>query len=79
MPIKLGQAVKEKLDALVPASNRQDAVTPNVSVFFARELEAIEAVIYEFKKRELKYREFIPVSNRDNPGAENITTGEDYL
>lgn len=73
MPIKLSQEIQDRLDALVPASTRQDAVTPNVSVFFARELEAIEAVIYEFKKRELKYRTYIPVSNRDNPGAENIT------
>ena len=71
--IVLGQAVRERLDALVSVSERRDAVTPNVSVFFARELEAIEAIIYEFKKRELKYRDYISVSNRDNPGAENIT------
>lgn len=45
----------------------------NEGAFFARELESIESKLYEFKKRELKYREYIPVSNRDNPGAENIT------
>jgi len=42
-------------------------------IFFARELESIEEVLYEFKQRELKYRELVPVSNRDNPGAESIT------
>jgi hypothetical protein len=73
MPIKLDQAAKDRLDALIPVTGRQDAVTANTSVFFARELESIESTIYEFKKRELKYREYIPVSNRDNPGAENIT------
>ena len=52
---------------------RLDAITPNTSVFFARQLESIEARVFEFKKRELKYREFIPVSNRDSPGAETIT------
>lgn len=45
----------------------------NETVFFARQLEAIEAKAYEFKERELKHRKYIPVSNRDNPGAENIT------
>ena len=50
-----------------------DAVTPNASVFFARELESIEARMYVFKKKELKYRELIPVSNSDSPGANNIT------
>ena len=41
--------------------------------FFERELESIEAKLYEFKQRELMYRELIPVSNRDNPGAESLT------
>lgn len=48
----------------------QDA---NETLFFARQLEAIEAKAYEFKERELKHRKYIPVSNRDNPGAETIT------
>jgi len=48
----------------------QDA---NETLFFARQLEAIEAKAYEFKERELKHRKYIPVSNRDNPGAESIT------
>lgn len=50
-----------------------DAITSNASVFFARELESIEAKMYEFKKKELKYRELIPVSNSDSSGANNIT------
>ena len=52
---------------------RLDAVTPNAGIFMQRQLESIEQTVYLFKKRELKYREFIPVSNRDNPGAESIT------
>ena len=52
---------------------KMDAITPNASVFFARELESIEEKIYEIKRKELKYRELIPVSNRDNPGANSIT------
>ena len=61
--IRMDNGVKEKLDA----------ITPNASVFFARELESIESRLYDFKKRELKYRELIPVSNRDSAGAETIT------
>lgn len=45
----------------------------NETLFFQRQLEQIEAKLYEFKKRELKYRQYIPVSNRDNPGANTIT------
>ncbi len=45
----------------------------NETLFFARQLEAVEAKAYEFKERELKHRKYIPVSNRDNPGAESIT------
>ena len=45
----------------------------NETLFLERQLEEIEAKLYEYKQRELKYREYIPVSNRDNPGAESIT------
>lgn len=50
-----------------------DAIDPNAGMFMERQLEQIEASVYEFKQRELVYRELIPVSNRDNPGAETIT------
>jgi hypothetical protein len=50
-----------------------DAIDPNAALFMERELEAVEAEIYRFKERELKYRALIPVSNRDNPGAVTIT------
>ncbi len=50
-----------------------DAIDPNAGLFMERELESLEAEIYRFKERELKYRMLIPVSNRDNPGAESIT------
>jgi len=53
-------AVKHRLDA-------------NETLFLARELESIEAKLYEYKVRELKYRKLIPVSNQDNPGAETVT------
>lgn len=45
----------------------------NETLFLSRQLEEIESKLYEYKQRELKYREYIPVSNRDNPGAESIT------
>lgn len=45
----------------------------NETLFLARELESIEATLYEYKQKELKYRQLIPVSNRDNPGANTIT------
>lgn len=53
-------AVKHRLDA-------------NETLFFSRQLESIEAKMYEAKQREMKSRRYIPVSNRDNPGAETIT------
>jgi hypothetical protein len=53
--------------------HRLDAIDQNAALFMTRELEALEAEIYRFKERELKYRVLIPVSNRDNPGAETIT------
>ena len=54
-------------------SHRLDAISTNAALFMSRELESIEAEIYRFKERELKYRRLFPVSNRDSPGAETIT------
>lgn len=59
MPIRL-DAIEHRFDA-------------NETLYLARELESIEATLYEWKEKELKYRALIPVSNADNPGAENIT------
>ncbi len=53
--------------------HRLDAIDQNAALFMARELESVEAEIYRFRERELRYRDLIPVSNRDNPGAETIT------
>jgi hypothetical protein len=53
--------------------DRLDAITPNASVFFARELEDIDSVLYEIKKKELVYRKFIPVNSRVNAGADTYT------
>lgn len=61
--IRIDSGVKERLDA----------ITPNASVFFARELEEIDSVLYEIKKKELVYRQFIPVSNRVSAGADSYT------
>lgn len=45
----------------------------NETLFLARELEDIEATLYEWEEKELKYRSLIPVSGEDNPGANTIT------
>jgi len=45
----------------------------NETLFLQRQLESIDAKLYEFKERELKYREYIPVDNSDSPGAESVT------
>lgn len=45
----------------------------NETLFLQRQLESVESTLFETKQRELKYRQYIPVSNRDNPGAETIT------
>lgn len=58
--IKIGSQVVEKFDA-------------NETAFFARELESIETTLYEVKRKELKYRTYIPVSSSDSEGAETIT------
>ena len=52
---------------------KQHLKDANETLFFQRQLEEVEAKLYEFKKKELKYRMYIPVSNRDNPGANTIT------
>jgi hypothetical protein len=43
------------------------------TAFLERQLESIESRIYMKKLRELKYRDLIPISNRDGPGAQTIT------
>lgn len=45
----------------------------NETVFFARQLEQIEAKIYEYDIPRLKYREKIPVDNTIDPGAIKAT------
>lgn len=45
----------------------------NETLFLQRQLESIDAKLYEFKERELKYREYIPVDSSDSPGAESVT------
>lgn len=63
--------VQDSLNAIeAQLGQRLDA---GESLFFERQLEAIEARLYEKKYRELKYRSLIPVSNRDGPGAQTIT------
>jgi len=59
MPIKL-DAIQHRFDV-------------NETLMLARELESIEATLYEWKEKELKYRALISVTNADNPGAETIT------
>jgi len=50
--------------------NRLDA---GESLFMERQLEAVEPRLYQVKRRELKARTLIPVSNVDGPGASTIT------
>lgn len=45
----------------------------NETVFFERQLEAIDEILYEVKKKELVYREFIPVNSAVNAGANSYT------
>ncbi len=42
-------------------------------VFFERQLESVESRLYEKKLRELKFRRLLPTTNRDGPGAAQIT------
>ena len=43
------------------------------TLFFARQLESIEARVFRVKRRELKAARLIPVSNRDPAGSATIT------
>lgn len=43
------------------------------SAFFLRELESIEAQVYEVQYPELMIRQLVPVDHSDGPGAEAIT------
>jgi len=45
----------------------------NETLYVARELESVEATLYEWEEKELKYRALVPVSNEDSPGAESVT------
>lgn len=45
----------------------------NETLYVARELESVEATLYEWEEKELKYRSLVPVSNEDSPGAESVT------
>ena len=45
----------------------------NETLFFERELESIDARLFEVKKKELVYREFIPVNNSVAAGANSYT------
>ena len=56
-----------KIDAI---KHRLDA---NETVFFERQLESIDARLFEVKKKELVYREFIPVNNSVAAGANSYT------
>lgn len=49
---------------------RQDA---GESLFLERQLEAVETRLYEKKLRELRYRQFIPITNVAGAGASTIT------
>ena len=53
-------AIKHRLDA-------------NETVFFERQLESIDERLYEVKKKELVYREFIPVNSSVAAGANSYT------
>lgn len=66
------QQVRRDADPNIPAAllARMDA---GETAFLERQLESVEARIYEKKLRELKYRELIPISNRDGAGAQTIT------
>jgi hypothetical protein len=66
------QNIVRDVDPNIPAA-LQARMDAGESVFIERQLEAVEARLYEKKLRELKYRALIPISNRDGPGAQTIT------
>ncbi|HKI87196.1 MAG TPA: encapsulin [Thermoanaerobaculia bacterium] len=45
----------------------------NEALFFEQELEHIKAKTYDVMRRELRHREYVPVSNEAGPGAETIS------
>ena len=45
----------------------------NETLFFERQLESIDERLFEVKKKELVYREFIPVNNSVSAGANSYT------
>jgi len=51
----------------------KDHLDADETMFFARQLESIEPEVYRILYPELKYRDLVPVSNRDNAGANVIT------
>lgn len=44
----------------------------NEAIFFENELEHLKAKSYDVMRRELRHREYLPVSNEAGPGAETI-------
>jgi hypothetical protein len=62
---------KYKFDS--QTQTKLDAISPNASIIFARQLESVDDRIFEFKKKELKHRSLIPVNNNVNPGADSYT------
>jgi hypothetical protein len=64
--------VKRDRTADMPLSVQQH-LDVGETAFMERQLESVEARLYEKKFRELKYRTLIPISNRDGAGAQNIT------
>jgi hypothetical protein len=52
---------------------RADAVDPTLTAFFARELESIRAKSYDTKLQPLKARQFLPIDNSVDPGAQIVT------
>jgi hypothetical protein len=56
----------------IAPDNQKMKLDAGESVFFERQLESVEARLYQTKYKELKYRRLIPVSNRDGAGASSI-------
>jgi len=54
-------------------TSREVRADAGESLFFERELESVEAALYEVEYQDLKYRELIPVSTKDGAGAQTIT------
>jgi hypothetical protein len=52
---------------------REHRLDANETLFFLRQLEEIEAELFEFDEKMLNYRRDIPVNNNINPGATTAT------